>query len=113
VASANGGLVEGAVTDHKGEPIPNAVVVAVPEARMRDRVDRYRKTVSDQSGHFSLRGLRPGQYTLLAWESVDGEAYYNSEFLKAYEERGSELRVGEGERKTLQLEATAATEQQP
>jgi len=113
VASANGGLVEGAVTDHKGEPIPNAVVVAVPEPRMRDRMDRYRKTVSDQSGHFSLRGLRPGQYTLLAWDSVDGEAYYNSEFLKAYEGRGTILRVGEGDRKTLQVEAITATEQQP
>ena len=113
VASANGGVIEGAVTDHKGVPMANAVVVAVPEARVRARMDRYGKTVSDQSGHFSLRGLRPGQYTLLAWDSVDGEAYYNSEFLKAYEGRGSVLRVGEGERKTLQVEAIAATEQQP
>jgi protocatechuate 3,4-dioxygenase beta subunit len=113
VASANGGVVEGAVIDHKGEPMPNAVVVAVPEARMRSRVDRYRKTVSDQSGHFSLRGLRPGQYTLLAWESIEGGAYYNSEFLKAYEGWGTILRVGEGDRKTLQVEAITATEQQP
>ena len=113
VASANGGLVEGTVTDHRGEPIPNAVVVAVPEARMRSRVDRYRKTVSDQSGHFSLRGLRPGQYTLLAWESVNGEAYYNPEFLQRYEGRGSVLRVAEGERKTLQLEATREIEGPP
>src|SRR5437660_18177 len=54
-----------------------------------------------------LRGLRPGDYTILAWESVDGEAFYNPEFLKLYEGRGSALRVSEGDRKNVQLEAIA------
>jgi len=110
VASTNGGIVEGVVTDSKGEPSSSAVVVAVPEARMRGRVDRYRKTISDQSGRFTLRGLRPGDYTVLAWESIDGEAYYNPEFLKAYEGQGISVKIGEGERKSLQLPAIVATE---
>ena len=107
VASANGGIVEGVIADHKGEPVANAIVVAVPEERPRKRVDRFRKTVSDQSGHFSLRGLRSGEYTILAWESVEGEAYFNSEFLKAYEVQGTTLRVSEGDHKSLQLEVIA------
>jgi protocatechuate 3,4-dioxygenase beta subunit len=110
VASANGGMVEGAISNRKGEPVADAVVVAVPEARLRERADRYRKTISDQGGHFSLRGLRPGQYTLLAWESVDGEAYYNPEFLKIYEGRGSLLRLNEGERKLVQVEVIPTEE---
>ena len=105
VISANGGMVEGVVVDRKGEPVANAVVVAVPEARMRSRIDHYRKTVADQTGRFSLRGLRPGDYTVFAWENVDGEAYYNPEFLKLYEGRGSAMHVSEAERKSLQLEA--------
>jgi hypothetical protein len=105
VISANGGVVEGVVVDRKGEPVANAVVVAVPEARMRSRIDHYRKTVADQTGRFSLRGLRPGDYTVFAWESVDGEAFCNPEFLKLYEGRGSALHVSEGDRKSLQLEA--------
>lgn len=113
VASGNGAVVEGAITDQKGGPVANAVVVAVPEGRMRARVDRFRKTVSDQSGHFRLGGLRPGEYTVLAWESVDGEAYYDPEFLKAYEGLGRRLRVNEGERKSVQVEAIAAGEEQP
>ena len=56
--SANGGIVDGVVVDSKGNPVENAVVVAVPEPRMRTRLDRYHKTVTDQSGHFSLRGIR-------------------------------------------------------
>jgi uncharacterized protein (DUF2141 family) len=107
VISANGGVVEGVAVDRKGEPVANAVVVAVPESRMRSRIDHYCKTVADQTGRFSLRGLRPGDYTLLAWEAVDGEAYYNPDFLKLYERQGKALRVSEGDRKSVQLEAIA------
>jgi Carboxypeptidase regulatory-like domain len=112
VASANGALVDGVAVDAKGEPLANATVVAVPETRLRARTDRYRKTVSDQTGHFTLHGLPPGEYTLLAWESVDGEAYYNSDFLKSYEGQGTGLRVSEGERKSLQLAVIPAVEDQ-
>jgi hypothetical protein len=113
VASANGAVVDGVAVDAKGTPLANVTVVAVPETRLRARTDRYRKTVSDQSGHFTLHGLPPGEYTLLAWESVDGEAYYNSEFLKSYEGLGTVLRMSEGERKSLQLAAIPAAEDQP
>jgi len=104
VLSPNGAAVDGVVTDHDGAPVANAVIVAVPEMRLRARMDRYYKTVSDQRGHFTLHGVRPGELTLFAWETVEGEAYYNPEFLKSYEGQGSALRVGEGDRKTVQLE---------
>jgi Carboxypeptidase regulatory-like domain len=110
VASANGAVAEGLATNQKDEPVADAVIVAVPEARFRSRPDRYRKAVADQTGRFSLRGLPPGDYTLFAWESVDGEAYYNPEFLKSYEGQGKALSLGEGERKSLQLKAIPAPE---
>jgi len=113
VASGDGGVVEGVVTNQKGEPVANAVVVAVPETRLRARVERYRKTVSDQSGRFTLRGVEPGDYTLFSWESVEGEAYYNPEFLKNYEGQGSGLRVSEGERKSVRVGVIAGGEEQP
>jgi protocatechuate 3,4-dioxygenase beta subunit len=113
VASANGAAVEGIVTDHKGAPVANAVIVAVPESRLRERTDRYEKTVSDQSGHFVLHGIRPGGFTLFAWESVDGEAYYSPEFLKSYEGQGIAMHLGESEHKTVQLEVIPSPEDQP
>ena len=60
VASAEGAVVDGVVANGKGEPVANAVVVAVPEARLRSRTDRFRKTISDQSGRFTLHGVQPG-----------------------------------------------------
>ena len=113
VASANGAVTEGIATNQKDEPVADAVVAAVPEARFRSHPERYRKAVTDQSGHFILRGLPPGDYTLFAWESVDGDAYYNPEFLKNYEGQGKALSLTEGERKSLQLKAIPAAEDQP
>ena len=112
VASANGAVVDGVVVDSKDQPVANAVVVAVPESRLRGRVDQYRQTVSDQNGHFTLRGIRGGTYTLFAWESVDGQAYFNPEFLKSYEGQGKALQLSEAERKTVQLTVIAARDEQ-
>jgi Carboxypeptidase regulatory-like domain len=113
VASGSGGVVDGVAVDPKGQPVANAVIVAVPEARLRGRMERYRKTVSDQSGRFTLHGVEPGDYTVLAWESVDGEAYYNPEFLKIYDGQGSSLRISEADRKSLRIEVIAEGEEQP
>jgi hypothetical protein len=44
---------------------------------------------------------------------VEGEAFYNPDFLKAYEGQGVALRLGEGERKTLQVDVIPTTEEQP
>ena len=112
-ASANGGTIDGVVGNQDDEPVADAVIVAVPEARFRNRPDRYRKAVSDQSGHFSLRGLPSGDYTLFAWVSVDGEPFYNPEFIKSYEDRGKAIRVHEGNRMNVQLKAIPPAEDQP
>ncbi|HUA13729.1 MAG TPA: carboxypeptidase-like regulatory domain-containing protein [Verrucomicrobiae bacterium] len=112
-ASANGAVVDGIVTDAKGQPVTSAVVVAVPEARLRPHLDRFRKSLTDQGGRFHLRSLAPGEYTLYAWESVDGDQYYNPDFLKACEGQGSTLHVAEGEHASLPLAVIPSAEDQP
>ena len=110
VVSANGAVVEGIATNHAGDPVSNAVVVLVPEPRLRGHVDRYRKSVSDQNGHFTVGGIPPGDYTLLAWESVEGEAYYNPDFIKIYEPQGTAFHLAEGDHKPAQIEVISPAE---
>jgi len=112
LASGNGAVAEGVATNQKDEPVADAVVAAVPEARFRSHPDHYRKGVTDQRGRFILRGMPPGDYTLFAWESVDGEAYYNPDFLRSYEGQGKTLHVNEKERASLQLKVVPAGEDQ-
>jgi hypothetical protein len=111
--SARGATLEGIARNAKDEPVADAVVVAVPEPRFRVRLDHFRKATTDQSGHFTLRGLPPGSYTVFAWENVEGEAYYNPEFLRSYEGRGKALRVGEGDRASMQVQAIPEVGEQP
>jgi Carboxypeptidase regulatory-like domain len=112
LASTGVAVVEGVVVNAKGDPVPNAVVVAVPEEHLRSRTDQFRKTVSDQSGRFVLRGVVPGSYTLFAWESVDGDDFYNPEFLRAYDGQGKSLSLSEGDHSSLELRAAGAVEEQ-
>ncbi len=111
IASANGGVIEGIVTDSDGHPIADAVVLAAPEMSLRSHADHFRKTVSDQNGHFSLHGIPPGQYSLFAWDDVEGDAYYDPQFLKNYEQRASSLRISEGDRKSVQLQVISTVEE--
>ncbi len=110
VASMNGAAAEGLVLNEKDEAVGDAIVVAVPEPRLRSHPDRYRKAMSDQSGHFSLRGLPAGDYTIYAWETVEGEAYYNAEFLKGYEGQGKVMHLNEGERVSIKIRSIPAAQ---
>ena len=69
MASANGATVDGVAGDQNDEPVADAVIVAVPEARFRNRPDRYRKAVcgSERTLQFArpasgrLRVVRMGE----------------------------------------------------
>ncbi len=110
VLDMNGAGIEGVAADPVGQTVADAVVVAVPGPRFRGLPDHYRKASTDQSGHFRLRGLPPGDYTLFAWESIEGEAYLNSDFLRNYEGQGKALHVSEGEHVSLQVKVIPESE---
>ena len=102
VISANGASIAGTVVDGNGQPIANATVVDVPSGEHRMRLDLYQRDISDESGHFSLRGLNPGKYTVLALEELQ-EDVRQPEFLRAYETRGETVQLDEGTRKIVVL----------
>jgi hypothetical protein len=110
--SAKGGTVEGTVLDSADQAVSYATVVCVPSVEHRKRPDLYQQDTADQQGHFSLRGLNPGEYTVLAWEDLE-DNYRDPEFLKSYEGRGQGIRLEEGERKRISVKVISSNVEQP
>lgn len=92
---SDGGRVAGRVTDRENRPSP-AVVVLAPEPGLRRVTDRFRTVSADAGGAFVLRGVPPGNYVLLAWETVPQYAWLNAEFLARYEAQGIPIQVSPG-----------------
>ena len=83
----DGGGVDGIVLDGKLIPFAGATVVLAPLVQNRQNPALYRVAISDETGHFSMSAIRPGEYKLLAWDSITPGAYMNAEVLSNYVEK--------------------------
>jgi Carboxypeptidase regulatory-like domain len=97
VISASGATIEGTLVDSQGKPVAHATVLDVPTADHRNRTDLYQRDMTDELGHFSLRGLNPGKYTVLGFDELEADIR-DPEFLKSYEGRGEHVQLDEGAR---------------
>jgi hypothetical protein len=107
VLSSAGGQIDGVVVS-KQQGFDSALVVLVPEPPHRGQPRLYQTTTTDQYGHFTLRGIAPGDYKLFAWEDIEAGAYQDADFLRPYEERGETLRVVEAGRHSARLKLISA-----
>jgi hypothetical protein len=101
--SRHDGVISGLVTNAQTQPVSAAMVVFVPEERLRGRSDRYRRVTTDSEGKYRLSSLPPGRYTALAFDEVSTNAYYNPDFLARYAARGGEVVVEENRDRTVNL----------
>jgi Carboxypeptidase regulatory-like domain len=102
VLSSDGATLEGAVVDNKDQPVSDAVVIALPSLENRKRRDLFKKVSTDQRGHFVIRGMRPGEYTILALDDLD-EDYRDPDVVKPFEDRGKTVRLEKDQRTALVL----------
>jgi protocatechuate 3,4-dioxygenase beta subunit len=112
VVSAAGATVEGKVVDAKGQPVPGATVVGAPTGESRKRFDLYGQETTDPQGHFTLRGLNPGEYTVIAWEELEDNPR-DPEVVKLYEDRGEKVQLDEGARKNILVKVIPEADQTP
>jgi len=117
VISTKAGVLDGTVmgrdqasSQSDDKPIPNATVVAVPDEKYRKITSRFGIGSSDQFGHFNIRGLAPGQYTLFAWQDVGDDLYYDLDFLKS-QGSGIPAKVDEGSRQRVDLKLSPIAEE--
>ncbi len=108
--SAAGAQVEGVLYDSKGEPTRGSVLLA-PDVPQPGPPDLYRRTSADSKGKFTLHGVAPGSYRLVALESLNLDAEINEpDFLRTIGNRGQNLSVEENGKYTvaLKLESSAS-----
>ena len=108
VVSKSAAEVSGTVQGEDGKPLAGASVVLVPAEQYREQWGTYGTGSTDQYGVFKTRALRPGDYTIYAWEDLEGAEYMDPEFLKLFEKKGVKLTLKEGAKETQQLTAIPA-----
>jgi hypothetical protein len=93
VISRNVGQLDGVILDDRMQPVPGVQAVLIPDARQRTEL--YKTATTDQTGHFVMRGLTPGDYKLFAWEALENFGYFDPEVMRRAEALGKPVHVGE------------------
>jgi hypothetical protein len=102
VIGKNTGAIDGQVVTDGQTPLADASVVLVPDVRRR--TDLYRSASTDATGRFHFDRVPPGDYKVLSWEEVEDGAWYDAEFLRTAENRGTSVRILEGRTETVRVD---------
>jgi len=90
------GIFRGTLTDTQGHAVHGAKVILLPDSSSpgRDRVGNRRVDITDQYGHFEVRGIIPGRYRAYASLNADVDITnyqtvlsVDPEFVSKYRER--------------------------
>jgi Carboxypeptidase regulatory-like domain len=101
VLAAGSADIEGFVK--RGEKPASGVMVVLIPKDSSTREELFRRDQSDSDGSFSLRGVIPGQYSLVAIEDAWGFDWSKPGQLAHYAQRGQTITVPEGVQTTIHL----------
>ncbi len=94
--------VDGMVEKQKQDDAPGTVIVARVGPNGELTYTNLTARVED-AGKFSIANLPPGEYKIFAFEEIDAATASDPEFLKKFEDRAGNVKIGEGESKSLSL----------
>jgi len=105
VIGVNAPQITGAVQDPATQqPAVGVTVVLVPQEKERREVSLFYRTAStDQNGNFTMARVNPGEYKVYAWDDVENGVWFDPDFLKPVESKGSPVSVREGSPVSVQL----------
>ena len=107
VLSSQPGQIDGTVVNEQSQPVRGFQTVLIPD-RFRDRTELYKTAVTDENGHFTIRGITPGEYKLFAWEAIEQFAYFDSDFLRQFEQKGKPVSISESSKVTAEVKVIPA-----
>jgi uncharacterized surface anchored protein len=101
--SAAAARVDAVVLNKDGKAGWHAVVALIPKDGGMTVVQ-----TADENGILSFKGLKPGDYRLLAWEDVESGAPYDPDFVKPFEAQAKSVKLEAAGHEAVQLKAIAA-----
>lgn len=108
VINPHGGQVEGTVQNSQGENAVAATVTLIPDEKHRSLNWLYKTANTDQNGHFTINGVRPGDYRIYAWEDIEPGAFQDPDYIKPHESAGQSLSIKESDHGKVELTAIPA-----
>ena len=94
--------VDAVVLDQDGKAGWHAVVALIPKGSSQVVVQ-----TADENGILSFKGLKPGEYQLLAWEDVESGAPYDPDFRRQFEGQAKSVKLEASGHEAVQLKAIA------
>jgi hypothetical protein len=97
VLSPNTGTLEGSTQ-------AGAMVVLIP-TRNRERTELFRSVTADTTGHFAIPDISPGDYTLVAWESIEPFSFFDPNLIRQAETQGTAVHIEESAKQAVKVTA--------
>ncbi len=94
-------------------PAPDSCVVLLPAGNRRGQSRFFKRAITDASGHFTMKGVIPGDYKVLALDGIDRSSMTDLDFLEQFEDRGESVHLQEGGVQDVRLNAIPAADAAP
>jgi hypothetical protein len=107
--SPKSGQIDGTLVNERAQPVAGTQTVLIPD-RLLDRVELYKTAVTDQNGHFTIRGIAPGEYKVFAWEAIEQFAYFDPDIVRQYEQKGEAVSISESSKVTVNVNVIPASQ---
>ncbi len=96
-------VMSGQVLD-SNKPVPDLVVIAIPQSLGLRRIPRYTVTGNtDANGTFKISGMIPGDYLVFAVPKDDEQSYFQIDFADRNQRDAERVSVNSGDTKTVAL----------
>jgi hypothetical protein len=96
--SAKPAAITGTVRNSNGDPVSSAIV----QVWSKDDPE-VRPALTDDAGHFTLRNFAPGEYRVIAFESIERGVIENPTFRSSFEGQVAVVTLQEGSKENVDL----------
>jgi hypothetical protein len=103
VLATGSGSLDGNVVNVRGEKAGNVTVALIPSSFQRQ--DLYKNATTDETGHFHMQGVPPGDYSVFAWEDIENGLWRDPAFIRGSQNSGKPVQIGNGAPTTVEVTA--------